>query len=172
MKADLVNPFVLAAADVLRSEVGADVRRGPMKVEKAGYVSDDVTVLVSLVGQVEGSVLYGMSYETAKGIVSQILGQPFERFDELAQSGISEVANVITGLSSTKLSEAGYVSIISVPMLIIGKGARISTLKIDRLVIPLETTLGELKLSLGLRFNPEAPKEVHRYTADVAALTL
>ena len=172
MKIEFLNPFILSAAEVLQKEVGCEVTRGQVGLKKGLFVSNDVTVLISLVGQVQGTVLFHMSFDTAKGLVSAILGQPFGQFDELAQSGIAELANVITGLSSTKLSSAGYASIISVPMLIIGKGSRISTLNIDRVCIPLRTSVGEVGLDLALRENPEAPAEFSRYTSRAPALTV
>lgn len=172
MKIEFLNPFIVSAADVLQKEVGTQVSRGQPGLKKGLFVSDDVTVLISLVGQVQGTVLYHMSYDTAKGLVSGILGQKFAKFDELAQSGIAELANVITGLSSTKLSSAGYASIISVPMLIIGKGSRISTLNIDRICVPLHTDVGEIGLDIALRENPDAPAQFSSYTSRAPALTL
>jgi len=173
MKIEFLNPFILAAAEVLKKEAQTEVSRGKVALRKGLYVSDDVTALISLVGQVEGPVLYSMSYETAKGLVSQMMGgQPFDQFDELAQSGIAELANVITGLSSTKLAQAGYASVISVPMLIIGKGVRMSTLKVDRLKVPLETQYGVFSLELALRENLSAGPEFCNYAPEVPTVTL
>ncbi len=165
MKAEFLNPFLVSAAEVLEKEVGTRVTRGQINLKKGLIVSDDVTVLISLVGQVQGTVLFHMSYETAKTLVSTILGQPFEHFDELAQSGIAELANVIAGLSSTKLSRAGYACIISVPMLIIGKGSHISTLNLDRVCVPLLTEVGEIGVDIALRENPDANGEFSSYTS-------
>lgn len=172
MKIEFLNPFILSAAEVLQMEVGTQVSRGQIGLKKGLFVSNDVTVLISLVGQVQGTVLYHMSYDTAKGLVSAILGQTFAQFDELAQSGIAELANVITGLSSTRLSGAGYASIISVPMLIIGKRSRISTLNIDRICVPLLTDVGEIGLDIALRENPDAPAQFASYTSSAPALTM
>jgi chemotaxis protein CheX len=172
MKSEFLNPFIMAAASVFEKDVGIEVSRGRLAIQRGGYVSDDVTVLISLVGRVEGSVMFGMSYTTAKSIVSEVLGQDFEKFDELAQSGIAELANVIAGLSSTSLAEAGFPAIISVPMLIIGKGSRISTPDIERLIVPLETRVGTVELSLILRANPKAPEHFDSLTAKVPAFTL
>lgn len=172
MKVEFLNPFITSAVEVLRAEVGSEVTRGPVGLKKGLFVTGDVTVLISLVGQVQGTVFFHMSYGTAKGLVSAILGQPFHHFDELAQSGIAELANVIAGLSSTKLSEAGYTSIISVPMLIIGSGSRISTLDIERVCVPLATDVGEIGLDIALRENPDAPSELSCYTARALALTV
>ncbi len=172
MKTEFLNPFIVSAAEVLEKEVNTKVTRGQVSLKKGLFVSNDVTVLISLVGQVQGTVLFHMSYSTAKALVSGILGQQFDCFDELAQSGIAELANVITGLSSTKLSRAGYVSIISVPMLIIGKGSRISTLNIDRICVPLHTDVGEIGLDIALRENPNANGEFSSYAPRAPELSV
>jgi chemotaxis protein CheX len=153
MRTELVNPFLLAAGEVLASEAGVKVSRGPLSLERDVYETDHVTVLVSVIGEVWGMAFYGMSQDTAKGILSRMLGQEVTAFDELAQSGIGELGNVITGKATTKLAEQGYNANISVPTLIIGKGSRISTLDIGRLVIPLQTELGVVRLDLALRDN-------------------
>jgi chemotaxis protein CheX len=153
IKTELVNAFLLAAGEVLASEASTKVTRGPLTLERDVYQTDHVTVLVSVIGEVWGMAFYGMSQETAKGILGRMLGQEVTVFDELAQSGIGELGNVITGKATTKLGEYGYNANISVPTLIIGKGSRISTLDIGRLVIPLETELGVVRLDLALRDN-------------------
>lgn len=171
MKIEFLNPFISAAAEVLEKDAGTQVTRGKVALVKGLFVSDDVTVLINLVGQVQGTVLYSLAYGAAKALVSQILGQEFPEFNELAQSGIAELTNVITGLSSTNLARAGYASIISVPMLIIGKGSRISTLAGERLVVPLETQFGSFGLDLALRENPEAPEEFSSHTSRAPTLS-
>jgi chemotaxis protein CheX len=75
----------------------------------------------------------------------------FNGLDKLAQSGIAELGNVITGRASMKLAEAGYESNISTPSLIIGRGATISTLEFPRLIVPLNTSMGSLTIHLSLR---------------------
>jgi len=172
MKIEFLNPFIVSTAEVLEMEVRSHVSRGQVALKKGLFVSDDVTVLISLVGQVQGTVLYHMSYDTAKGLVSAILGQRFTQFDELAQSGIAELANVITGLASTKLASAGFASIISVPMLIIGKGSRISTLNLDRVCVPLMSEVGEIGIDIALRENPDAPAQFASYTSRAPSLTI
>ncbi len=151
MHAELFNVFIVAASEVLTSELGIHIKRGPLSLQRETYVTDEVTVLISLVGDVWGMAFYGMSFSTAIAILSRILGQEFNNFDELAQSGIGELGNVITGQASTKLAELGLTAQVSVPTLIVGKDTDISTLDIDRLVVPLETELGTIRLDLALR---------------------
>jgi chemotaxis protein CheX len=104
-----------------------------------------------MIGQISGVVLLGMSKTTALTIISQILDQSFDEFDELARSGVGELGNVIVGLASTKLNHIGYRVEISVPTIIEGKGTLISTADFSRVVVPIETSVGELKLDLALR---------------------
>ncbi len=154
MNVKFLNPFVEAASEVLKAECGVDVSRGNLTLHKSALTTDDVTVLISLVGQVQGVVLYGLSEKTGLSLVSRVLGQEFDEFDNLAQSGVAELGNVISGQATIRLSKAGYSANISPPTLIHGRGVTISTLDFARVVVPLTTELGEVSVHLALR---EAP---------------
>ncbi len=151
MNVQFLNPFIEAAFMVLESEVGISVKRGPLSLRRSAATADDITVLVSMVGQVNGVALYGLSESTAIAIVSRILDQPFDEFDSLAQSGIGELGNVITGQAGKRLAEAGFDSKISPPTMVMGKGTLISTLDFERLHVPLETEIGPIQIHLALR---------------------
>lgn len=118
---------------------------------KTAVTTDEVTALVSVSGRLNGLVLYTMSQATALGIVSRMMGQTFSEFDALAQSGIGEMGNVITGRAGILLGEAGYSSNISPPSLVLGKGTMITTLDLNRLVLLLETDAGPLEIQLVLK---------------------
>ncbi len=151
MKVEFINPFVKAAIDVLRAEVGSDVQRGKLRLENSTSSSHDVAVMIGLTGNAQGIVLYGMSLDTAKSIVSKMMGQEVEEFDALAQSGIAEMGNVITGLASRGLSETGFFCNITPPTLIIGQNTTIGTLDIPRIALPLEAACGIIEIHLALR---------------------
>lgn len=153
MNVQFLNPFVEAAADVLKAEVGIEVRRGALTLQKSTMTTDDVTVLIHMVGQVYGVVLYGMKTETGLKMVSKILDQEMSVWDSLAQSGVAELGNVITGRATVRLSQAGYNSNISPPVLITSNGAQLSTLDFPRVVVPLETDLGDITVHLAIRID-------------------
>ena len=154
MNVKFMNPFLEAASEVLKAEVQVTTGLGSMSLHKSTLTTDDVTIMISLVEQVQGVVLYGLSTPTALSLVSRVMGQTFLEFDNLAQSGVAELGNVITGRATVKLSEAGYESKISPPTLVIGKGVQISTLDFSRVVVPLTTDLGEIMVHLALRKSP------------------
>ncbi len=151
MKVEFINPFVKAAIDVLKSEIGSEIERGRLRVDASASSNQDVNVMIGVTGAAQGFVLYSMASETAKNIVGKMMGQPFEEFDALAQSGIAEMGNVITGLASRGLSETGYICNITPPTLITGKHTTIGTLDIPRLALPLTTVCGIIEIHLALR---------------------
>ena len=151
MNVKFLNPFVEAADEVLRAETHITLSRGTLGLDKEPYKTNDVTVIISLVGRVEGTVFYSMDEKTALQLASKILGEGLENFDNLAQSGIAELGNVITGRASVKLSSAGYESTISPPTLLRGAGAVINTLDYARLVVPLTGDCGTITIHLALR---------------------
>jgi chemotaxis protein CheX len=151
MNVKFLNPFISSAHDILRIEMHESVERGELRLENGSYRTDDATVIISLIGAVDGTVFYSMSKESAMQFASALMGEKFDALNELAQSGIAELGNVITGQASMRLADAGYESNISTPSLLIGKGALISTLGYPRLVVPLSTPIGSLTIHLSLR---------------------
>jgi chemotaxis protein CheX len=154
MDVKLLNPFVQAAVEVLKAEVGVDVGRDQVNLQKSSLTSDDITVLINLIGDVYGVVMYGMSMSTGLNMVSRIMGQKFEELNPLAQSGVAELGNVISGRATIRFSEAGYGSNISTPTMLIGSGIQISTLDFPRIVVPLETEFGLFTVHLALKEKP------------------
>ncbi|MEA4906646.1 MAG: chemotaxis protein CheX [Chloroflexi bacterium] len=161
MNVKFMNPFIEAAIEVLNAEVNVKVVRGNLALQSSALTADDITVLINLVGEIQGVVLFGMSVSTALGLVSQIMEQKFTELDSLAQSGIAELGNVISGAATIKMSATGYNSTISPPTLIVGNGAQISTLDFARIVVPLQTELGNIVVHLALRESPAGQKGVN-----------
>jgi len=156
MRAEIINPFLQAASEVLESELGSPPQRGAIGLQRSAYTSDEVTAVVAVTGEVAGMVLFAMTESTARAMVSKMMGQDFPELDALAQSGIAEIGNVITGRASCLLSEAGFSSDLAPPMLIVGRGSMISTLDVQRLVIPMETEFGQIEIQVALKLTSAA----------------
>ncbi|MHB9093153.1 MAG: chemotaxis protein CheX [Eubacteriales bacterium] len=153
MKAEFINPFILATTEVLSQEMGRSlvIDKGPLALQESYYTSMDVTVMIGVTGAVQGIVMYGLTERTAKNIVSGILRQPVPIMDRMVESAIAEMGNVITGLASRGLENAGYPCTLAPPTVITGRGVMISTINIKRLQIPLATEFGDIEISVALR---------------------
>ncbi len=159
MNVRFLNPFLDAAHQVLQAETGLTVSKGQIELEKSALTTEDITVLISLIGEVQGVVLYGLSERTGLEIVARMMGQQFEVFNDLARSGIAEMGNVITGRASIFLAEGGLEATISPPTVIEGAGAEVSTVDFSRVVVPLETEAGTITVHLALRESPADQKD-------------
>lgn len=156
-----LNPFINAVVEVLDIECGLSARRENVSLQKTALTADEITVMISLIGQVQGVVMYGLSVATGLGLVSRVMSQEFLELDNLAQSGIAELGNVITGRATVNLSQSGYEANISPPTLIIGKGTQISTLDFARIVVPVTTDAGVVTVHLALRESAPDMKDVN-----------
>ncbi len=151
MNVTFLNPFLEGAYEVLLAEANVRITRGGLNLVKEPYVTDDVTVMLSMVGAVEGTVFYSLPETLALALVSNMLGEKVETMTSLAQSGVAELGNVITGRASVKLAQAGYESQISPPTLLLGRGSTLSTLDMSRLIVPMASEHGTLTVHLAIR---------------------
>lgn len=121
MDVKLVNPFIDAFTTVLPQMGFATPQRTGMSVNNQNATSLGVAVIVGFTKEIRGNVVYNMSEETAKYIAStMMMGMPVPTFDEMAQSAISEMSNMLTANAATNLTALGLEVDISTPSLTVG----------------------------------------------------
>lgn len=174
MQVETVQIVIRAALDVLRQETGAETNAGAVKLLSSSQTSEQVTVMIGVTGGMRGMIILGMSQDTALGIVSRMMGEPCTELDELAQSGIAELGNVIAGHAGQGLEGAGFNVVISPPALVAGApGMIISTVNLRRFVVPLETAVGRIMLHVALEQAPDIQRMAagihHHQTSPVVA---
>lgn len=118
-------------------------------IETAGIVC-----IVGIIGDMVGNVIYSMSESSAKGIASAMMGgMEVTEFDELTQSAISELSNMLAANSSIGLTECGVTTDISTPTLMQG----IFTLSSSyEQAICLEMAAGDLRLDVYVSLQPRS----------------
>jgi chemotaxis protein CheX len=151
MRVQIVNRYVQSALDVIAKETGKPTKRGGLLLEGNPYTTEDVTAVIGISGSLTGSLYLSMAEPTALQMIGAIIGQEILELDDLGQSGIAELANVIAGTAGIGLAEEGIATSINPPLVLVGRGARLSTVEIQRLMVPLETAYGEIKLHVALR---------------------
>jgi chemotaxis protein CheX len=149
---ELVQPYLNAAKDVIMRETGSDVTVGRVMMKKPPASTDEISIIIGVTGEIQGVVMLSMSRETALSIVSHITGDSYTEFDDLAQSAVAEMANVISGRGGIGLAAFGRETTISPPAVIVGeRGGGISTLDIPIYALPLETSCGTVELQVALK---------------------
>jgi chemotaxis protein CheX len=151
MRVEYINPFVEASVSVMREVLGLEVERKPISLKSKAVPVLEVTVIVGLVGQVEGRVLFDMTKKTVLNIASKMNEEEITEFNELAKATITELGNLITGRAVTQLSDMGYRFDVTPPAIFSGDNMQVSDVEMEALVVPIETPLGRIEINVALR---------------------
>jgi chemotaxis protein CheX len=170
-RVEYLLPFIEGARDVVAQELHAVVNRGQLSIVAGTLTTQPITVLVGLTGQLVGVVLFGMRPPTALAMIERMLGSPVKELDDFALSGIAELGNMIAGRAATLLEDTGLLAYLAPPVVIQGLGTQLSTAKIQRLCVPLGTSLGLLDVQLAIKSVGEPkprPRPVEKPPAETA----
>ena len=122
MDVNHINP-VLESFNVILPQLGLnDIQKKGISVKGKYIESKGVVIIIGIIGDVKGNIIYGMTVDTAKKIASiMMMGMPVEKFDEMPQSAISELVNMLTANVAMNFSKDNINIDISTPTLIEGE---------------------------------------------------
>ena len=122
MDVNYINPILSSFSNVMPQLGLAKVAKKGISLKSKFIESPGVVIIVGIVGDIRGNVIYGLSVDDAKQIASKMMmGMPVPELDELAQSAISELTNMLTANVATNFSNDNININISTPTLIHGK---------------------------------------------------
>lgn len=126
MDVKYVNPFIQSFNSVMPQLGFNNVRIGKMGAKKKDLVDTGVVIILGIVGDVKGNVVYTLSVDSAKRIAStMMMGMPIEQFDDMAKSALQELTNMLTANAATFFSNIGITIDISTPTLLQGENISI-----------------------------------------------
>jgi Predicted inhibitor of MCP methylation, homolog of CheC len=117
-----VNPFIESFASVMPQLGFSEVKKGNLSVKGQELNGNGVIIIVGIVGEIRGNIVYSIEIENAKKIAStMMMGMPVNEFDEMAKSALSELTNMLTANAATCFSTIGITIDISTPTLLHGE---------------------------------------------------
>jgi len=147
----MMQPFIDAVVTMLPMLGLTDLKQGDVVVKEKLATSKEVTVLIGLSQDIRGNMAYGLSEECARNIASTMMcGMPVPEFDEMAQSAISELVNMVTAQAATNLGSLGKAVNISPPTLVTGENITVRIGQVHTLSIEFVTSAGIIELNVGL----------------------
>ncbi|HWR40874.1 MAG TPA: chemotaxis protein CheX [Patescibacteria group bacterium] len=152
MDVKMINPFVDALSTIMPQLGFQSVKRGNMSVKDQYVNSLGVTIIVGMTMAVKGNIAYNMSEETAKQVAStMMMGMPVTQMDDMAQSAISEMTNMVTANAATNFEKMGLTVDISPPSLIVGPEfkAKVSNTKFLSIELLVDSLVIEMNIGLG-----------------------
>lgn len=84
-------------------------------------------------------------------MVERMTGEMPVMLDEVCESAFAELGNIISGNAMAIFEQQGINCNISPPSIIVGRGAILSSVDIQRMIIPLLIDFGEIQISVALR---------------------
>ncbi|MEE1361380.1 MAG: chemotaxis protein CheX [Selenomonadaceae bacterium] len=154
MGAKLVNPFIDAFTSVLPMMGFPTPSRKGMGLKSIVVDSLGVTIMVGFTRQLRGNVVYNMSEETAKHIAStMMMGMPVAALDEMAQSAICEMSNMLTATAATNLTALGYDVDISTPSLTVGSDFKVKISTEKYLTVTMDLAGHDVEINIAVSAN-------------------
>lgn len=122
MDVNHINPVLESFNNILPQLGLNNIQKTGVSVKGKYIESLGVVIIIGLIGDIKGNIIYGMSVDTAKKIASiMMMGMPVDKFDELPQSAISELVNMLTANVAMNFSRDNINVDISTPTLIEGE---------------------------------------------------
>ena len=151
MDARYINPVIDAFREILPQLGFSDIQRGNVRMGTNSVESLGVTVIIGMTKSIRGNVAYNLTQASAMAIASTMMGgMPVNQFDELPQSAISEMVNMVTANAAIRYEQMGLKVDISPPSLVVGADFRARLLQDKFLVIEMFANGLLLQLNLGL----------------------
>jgi len=122
MNKEIVKAFCDSVLNVMPMLGIADVVFVSQKTYNRQIEFTGVIGIIGIIGEMVGNVFFAMNEDSAKKIASYMMcGMEVLEFNELAQSAISELSNMLAANASIALSESGKMIDISTPTLMNGE---------------------------------------------------
>ncbi|MBC8061622.1 MAG: chemotaxis protein CheX [Clostridiaceae bacterium] len=117
-----INPFLDSFTSIMPQLGLIDVKKKGITLRGRFIESPGVMIIVGIIGDIKGNVIYATTIDNAKKIASvMMMGMPVNDLDELAQSAISELTNMLTANAAIGFSKQDININISTPTLMHGK---------------------------------------------------
>mgnify|MGYP003590009180 CR=1 FL=1 len=127
MDVNSINPILQAFAEILPQIGFQEITKKGIALEGATLENPGILINIGVMGPLKGAILIGMSIDDAQQFASKMMmGMPVSDLDELAQSALAEMGNMVCANACSLFSQAGTVGLdISPPSLLVGKGAHV-----------------------------------------------
>ncbi|CAM3857551.1 chemotaxis protein CheX [Cohnella lubricantis] len=149
MKAEFINPFLESARTVIEQMVQIRPSTGQLTIKDIQLIDHHVWIQIGLTGQMTGNIVFGLSEEVALKMISAMMGGfVITEIDEIGQSAISELGNMISGNASTMLYNQGVHVDITPPRVM--RAGSLEQLTVSRaLAVPLIMEgIGEMEIQV------------------------
>lgn len=143
MKVEYINPFIEATTKIFKTVANLELTLGNIFLKQDPYSSDKMLIMIGVTGGLRGKVILSMDMEVGLQIASNMMGMEVLVLDEIAQSAVMELCNMIMGTASTILASRQLEVDITPPTLFMGSNMQIFNNQQQTVCIPLTCERGK-----------------------------
>jgi chemotaxis protein CheX len=160
LKAEYINPFVTAAAEVFSTMLQCELTRGKLAIGNGAQPTMDISGVIGLSGRATGTVVLSLDRAVALSATEILLGQKCTSIDGDVIDAVGELTNMVAGRAKAGLEHLAMS--LALPTVITGKNHVISFGSATQtLAIPFTCDWGGLVVEVGLVDEAEvAPAEL------------
>ncbi|MEE9910954.1 MAG: chemotaxis protein CheX [Deltaproteobacteria bacterium] len=127
---EYLDPFIKNTCHILKTMAGLEVGFKKVYFSNAIRIFGDVSGIMGLSGNAEGTLVVTFYWDLAKMIIARMMGTEEGAIDaELIHDGVSEIINMISGATKKEFVGKPYHFEISLPSVIVGPGHQIGYLQ-------------------------------------------
>ncbi|MBU0514192.1 MAG: chemotaxis protein CheX [Proteobacteria bacterium] len=143
MEVKYINPFLNATINVIKTMAFVDARPGKPYVKKDDAAVGDVSGIIGITGDNEGTLSISFSQACIEAILTNMLGESISGINEEVRDAVGEITNMISGDARRVLDEMGLKLSAAIPTVISGKDHTITHISTGpTIAIPFTTDHG------------------------------
>lgn len=149
MKAELINPFLMATKNVIETMAQVSIKSAQPYLKKGNSTYGEVTGIIGMTSdELTGCMILSFSEPCILMIVANMLMEPQKNeIDDDVLDAVGELTNMICGGAKAELAKGNQKFNLATPTMVKGKGVEISYYSpAQTIVIPFETTAGPFVL--------------------------
>ncbi len=152
MNVEHLNPIIAASKFVIHEICGIELKSGKPYVTKTEFSEECFVVMLGITGQLHGQVILAMKKDVAMKLASRMMqNMDIPELDELAQSALGELMNMMMGNAMTIFAEKDIFLDITPPTIFVSRYLSLNVGNSQMVAIPLEYEGGMIELSIAIR---------------------
>lgn len=108
LNVEYINPFLGAATKILKDTCQVDIKIGKPFLRNMEFTDDSLVIIIGVTGEMRGQVMLAFSNPVACDIAGKMMMMPpLPVMDEIGNSAICELGNMIMGNTATLFAAKG-----------------------------------------------------------------
>lgn len=156
MDQSYIIPFIKSVQNVFETMLQLPVQMGQPELKQGGDSGHDVSAIIGMSGDVEGSVVLSFPTETAERVVALFTGTELDAGHEDFADAVGELVNMVSG--GAKAQFGGKEVSISCPSVVVGQSHQVYGRKdVVAISIPCDCDCGLFNVEVSIRQNTGSP---------------